>query len=193
MARPKEFVPEEALDKAMHTFWAKGYHDTSIRDLVRSTGVNQYGLYSTFTDKHGLFLAALDRYRDTVASAILSEMRGPETGLTVIRRAFDRALEIVQEANGHRGCLMCMTAVELAPHDSQAADRVSRSMALLRRGFRRAIKRAQQSGEIAPTKDPRALAEFLATTVFSAGMLMRAGQDDAYVKRHIRTALQTLI
>ncbi|MDJ0896698.1 MAG: helix-turn-helix domain-containing protein, partial [Alphaproteobacteria bacterium] len=41
----------------MHQFWAKGYHDTSIRDLVERTGVNYYGLYGEFESKRGLFLA----------------------------------------------------------------------------------------------------------------------------------------
>ncbi|MGH8569521.1 MAG: TetR/AcrR family transcriptional regulator, partial [Gammaproteobacteria bacterium] len=33
MARPREFDLEEVLDKAVETFWSKGYEATSIRDL----------------------------------------------------------------------------------------------------------------------------------------------------------------
>ena len=77
MARPREFDADEALDKAMHLFWAKGYYDTSIRDLVEATGVNYYGLYGTFESKHGLFLAALDRYRAKVTSQIVRELNRP--------------------------------------------------------------------------------------------------------------------
>ena len=75
MARPKEFEPQEALDKAMRQFWAKGYHDTSIRDLTARTGVNQYGLYGVFGNKLGLYLSALDRYRDTVTAEALEMLR----------------------------------------------------------------------------------------------------------------------
>lgn len=176
----------------MHTFWAKGYHDTSIRDLVSSTGVNQYGLYSVFEDKHGLFLAALDRYRDTVTSTILQELRQAGAGRAAIARAFDRVLEIGREADGHSGCLMCATAVELGPHDGQAADKVARHMALLRDAFRDAIERAQQSGEIAKDKDAAAVAEYLTTSVYSIGLLARAGQGVGYIKRYIRSVLETL-
>ena len=176
----------------MHTFWAKGYYDTSIRDLVTSTGVGPYGLYSTFEDKHGVFMAALDRYRETVTRAILVELETPD-GLAAIRCAFDRALEIMGKDRGHLGCLMCTTAVELAPHDSQAADRVRRHMALLSKAFRGAVERGQQKGDVPKRKDAAALAEYLTTSLYSIGMLMRAGQSAAYVKRYARTVIEGLV
>ena len=86
MARPKEFDPEDALDKAMQQFWAKGYHDTSIRDLVDRTGVNYYGLYAAFENKRGLFLAALDRYRDTITTEIIGELKRSGTSLELTIR-----------------------------------------------------------------------------------------------------------
>lgn len=191
MPRPKEFDPEDALEKAMHTFWAKGYYDTSVRDLVTATGVGPYGLYSTFEDKHGLYLAALDRYRDTVTRALLDELK-TQDGLVAIRSAFDRALEIMRKDHEHIGCLMCMTAVELAPHDRQAADKVARHMALLTKAFRGAVEQAMRAGDIKDGKDPETLAEYLTTTLYSTGVLLRAGQSAAYVQRHVRTALDGL-
>ncbi len=192
MARPKEFDPDEALEQAMHVFWAQGYHDTSIRDLVKATGVNQYGLYSTFEDKHGLFLAALDRYRDKVGLSIIRELKREGSGLGAIRRAFDRILEFTQLSNGHKGCLMCTTAVELGPFDEQAAAKVAENMGAIRLAFKEAIERAQRSGEIGEDRDAKALAEFLTTTVYSVGVLMRAGASRAYVVRHVQTALGSM-
>ncbi|MEM7184582.1 MAG: hypothetical protein AAF518_27045 [Spirochaetota bacterium] len=46
MARPKEFDPDEALERAMHQFWAKGYHESSIRDLVQYLLESLYSLSS---------------------------------------------------------------------------------------------------------------------------------------------------
>jgi len=192
MARPKEFAPDDALDKAMHMFWAKGYYDTSIRDLVTATGVNPYGLYATFKDKRGLFLAALDHYQATVTSAIGQALEQPDGGLGAIGKAFDHVLRITRDAHGHSGCLMCMTAVELAPHDAMAADRVAANMTRLRDAFLGAVRRAQRKGEIDPGKDAEALAEFLATSVYSIGMLRRAGRNSAYVNRYVQTALEGL-
>lgn len=192
MARPKEFDPTDALDKAMAVFWAKGYHDTSIRDLVDATGVNYYGLYSTFDDKHGLFLAALDRYRDTVTRQILAILDQPGSPISAIRQAFDGVVMTTSPTDGHRGCLMCNTAVELTPFDKAVAKRVRKNMDVLRDAFRGAVVRAREIGEVAEDKDVDALAEFLAMTVYSISVLARTGATEAQVRRYVQTALETL-
>jgi hypothetical protein len=45
--RVKLFKEEEALTKAMMIFWKKGYHDTSIQDLVDHLGINRASLLYT--------------------------------------------------------------------------------------------------------------------------------------------------
>ena len=39
MGRPKEFDREEVLQKALHTFWQKGYDATTLPDLLESMGI----------------------------------------------------------------------------------------------------------------------------------------------------------
>ena len=62
MARPREFDESEVLDAAIAAFWRGGYAATSISDLQAATGLSRGSLYKAFGYKHGLFLAALDRY-----------------------------------------------------------------------------------------------------------------------------------
>ena len=189
MPRPSEFEPEEALDKAMQTFWSKGYHDTSIRDLVARTGVNYYGLYGEFDSKHGLFLAALDRYRETVTAGILQELEKPGPARRVIEGAFDHLLARLKTPDGRVGGLVWNAAVELAPHDAEVAAKVRAHMKLLRNAFRAKLAEGQKGkdrGELG------AKAEFLATTTYSLGVLARFGCKDDYLRRHVRTALSAL-
>ena len=176
----------------MHQFWAKGYHDTSIRDLVERTGVNYYGLYGEFDSKHGLFLAALDHYQRTVTAEALGELRKPGPIRRAIARTFERLAKATLTPDGRVGCMMCNTAIEVAPSDAEAAAKVQAHTKFLRDAFRQKLKEAQGSGDLSEDKDVGALAEFLATTVYSAGFLMRSGHSDAYVARHIRTALSML-
>lgn len=189
MARQREFDPEDALDKAMHQFWAKGYFDTSIRDLIARTGVNYYGLYDAFENKHGLFLAALDHYRDTVTAEIAGQINRPGPLAEALKQALEHTLDLLQTPDGRVGCLMCNSAVEVAPHDPSVAARVRDHMALLRAAFADRLAAAQAHGELAADVKIEPLAEFLTTTVYSIGLLVRAGQDDTYIRRHIRTAL----
>ncbi len=69
----------------MQAFWRKGYEATSIQDLVEQMGINRFSLYDTFGDKHRLYLAALDRYRQKVASESLACLEHSHKGLTAIR------------------------------------------------------------------------------------------------------------
>jgi len=66
VVRPREFILEEVLDKAVETFWSKGYEATSIQDLVENMGIQRGSLYAAFGDKQCLFLTVLDRYRKMV-------------------------------------------------------------------------------------------------------------------------------
>ena len=63
MARPREFDVDDALDRAMNVFWAKGYEATSMSDLMAAMDLSKSSLYDTFGSKHELFLSALQRYK----------------------------------------------------------------------------------------------------------------------------------
>src|SRR2546430_17047781 len=98
MARPKEFNPETALDKAIELFWRKGYEATSIEDLVASMDINRGSLYETFGDKQKLFLACMDRYCNGMAAIRLSLLNQPRPALAAIRRCIRRELHLTAAA-----------------------------------------------------------------------------------------------
>jgi len=192
MGRAKEFEPKDAIAKAMHLFWKKGYYDTSIRDLVDHTGVNPYGLYSVFSDKRGIFLAAIAQYQETVTREIVTALNRPASARDGIRAAFERAHKLLKPNQGHVGCFMCNTAIELAPHDKEVAQIVNRHLQRLQAEFLTALTNAQSAKEIAADKDLNALSEYFAAAAYALGMLLRAGMSQAYVRRHIDTTLTLL-
>ena len=107
----------------------------------------------------------------------------------LFRQLFDRLLNLTKTTDGQVGCFMCNTAVELAPSDAEAAAKVQAHMKLLRDAFLSKLSEGQNAGELAEGKDIGALAEFLATTAYSVGFLLRSGCSVDYVRRHVRTAL----
>ncbi len=62
MARPKTYVREEVIDKAMELFWRLGYEGAHLAALVEHTGLNRFSLYKEFGGKAGLYEAALERF-----------------------------------------------------------------------------------------------------------------------------------
>jgi TetR/AcrR family transcriptional repressor of nem operon len=98
MAGVKQFDRDEVLDRAMAAFWTRGYEATSIDDLVEATGIGRGSLYSTFGDKRQLFLAALDRYWNTVGMEMFAELSDPDPR-HAIERMFDALIRRASNQN----------------------------------------------------------------------------------------------
>ena len=111
MGRPREFDFNDTLERAMQTFWAKGYEATSLDDLCTATGLGRSSLYAAFGDKQGLYLSTL-KHCETAAegrmTASLSDSQSPLNGIdTFIDRIIDdivagpgrRALSAIAQLN----------------------------------------------------------------------------------------------
>jgi TetR/AcrR family transcriptional regulator, transcriptional repressor for nem operon len=188
--RTKEFEPGEALDAAMQLFWRNGYAATSIRDLLDGMGIGYGSLYNTFGDKHALFLACLDRFRELRTSWIDEVLE--DSGLSGIEEVFWRTVDGLVGFEPRRGCLLANTAVELGPHDAEVAAKISRYVRHTEAVFERAVIRAQEAGEISADRDPRALARFLVNALHGLRVLARVGTDRAVLEDVVRVALDVL-
>lgn len=72
------------LQSAAASFADKGYHDTSIRDISKATGVSLSGLYYYFRSKEELLFLIMDHCFGTVledARVLLAEEKEPERRL----------------------------------------------------------------------------------------------------------------
>jgi TetR/AcrR family transcriptional repressor of nem operon len=193
MARPKEFDPNQALDKAMHVFWHKGYEATSMEDLLTAMNLNRGSLYDTFGDKRELFLKAMDRY--CTGGGIgdrISILNQPGPALPLIRRFINAMLEFGLSDPLRRGCMITNTVMELAPHEKDIARKVAGRLQMTEEAFFKLLARAKQEGELAKDKDPRALARVLVTMMQGTIVMIKAGTPADVVKQTARTALAIL-
>jgi TetR/AcrR family transcriptional repressor of nem operon len=193
MSRPKEFNPDDAIEKAMHVFWHKGYEATSMEDLLSAMNLNRGSLYDTFGGKRKLFLKAMDRYctGDGVGSRFsLLHQTGP--ALPLIRRFIDAMLEFGLSDPQRRGCLITNTVMELAPHEKDIGKKLSERIQMLEDAFFKLLARAKQEGELAKDKDPRALARVLVTMMQGTIVMIKAGTPADVVRQTSETALSIL-
>ena len=72
--RTRQFDVDEALDRALEVFWARGYEGATLPELTRAMGINRPSLYAAFGNKEQLFRKALDRYQ-TGPMSFLTEAR----------------------------------------------------------------------------------------------------------------------
>ena len=190
MPRTKDFEPQEALDAAMYLFWRKGYEAVSMRELLDAMSIGRGSFYGTFGDKHALFLAALDRFREVRTSWIEEVLE--ESGLEAIEEVFRRSVDGLVESEVRRGCLLANSAIELAPHDPEVAGRIYRYIGRSEDVFESALTRAREAGEISADSDLKALARFLVNTLHGLRVLARAGSDREVLDDAVSVALGVL-
>ena len=189
MARPRQFNPDELLKVAMLVFWEKGYEATSIRDIVARSGVNQFGIYSLYGDKTGLFLAVLDRYRDTIVEGVFGVVERPDAGLEAIRNYFANLIEAHSVTFRAMGCLMTNSIADGAADDAAIRERTRLHFERLRTGFARALENARRGGSVRADVDSAEAAEYLAVTVQGLAMFSRVNPDRTALQRYVDMAL----
>lgn len=193
MPRPKEFNPDQVLEKAMHIFWHKGYEATSMEDLLKAMDINRGSLYATFGDKRELFLKAMDLYCSGGGiGSRLSILNQPGPALSLIRQFIDRMLEFGLSDPLRRGCMITNTVMELAPHEKDIARKVAGRLQMAEEALFKLLTRAQQEGELGSEKDPRALARVLVTMMQGTIVMIKAGTPADIVKQTAKAALSIL-
>lgn len=192
VGRPREFNVEEVLDKAVETFWSKGYEATSIQDLVDGMGIHRGSLYAAFGDKQRLFLTVLDHYRKVVVRKLLDILDGQASGKAAIRQFFANVVEHVMSGGPLRGCLVTNSAVERGLNDPQTAKKVGACLTQLEDGFHKTLVRAQGAGEIDPQRDPRALARYLTSSLQGLLVIGKVRSDRMVLEDVVKETLRAL-
>lgn len=190
MARPKEFDRDEALDRALDVFWAKGFEATSVQDLVDATGVQRQSLYDTFGDKHALYLTALRRYGDRTAEWASTLERPPGSPLAQLRKTF---LWAAQDGTPDgRGCMLVNASQERAGACPEVQACVQQSVRRLERAFLALIEHARDAGEVPAGIDARGAARTLVTLLWGLRAMTRGQTSEAWLRSVVDSSLGLL-
>lgn len=188
----KNFDVEQALNRAMQTFWARGYEATSIQDLVNATGVNRASLYATYGDKREIFLASLKKYDSSVRKKMLSELSNADRPREAIEAVFDKFISQSSNANANWGCLITNTALELAAHDAEIARFVNAAQDDMARFFEGMIERGKIAGQIDAQVDAGQLARMILAILLGLLVMLRSRPDANYLNEIKSSALSLL-
>ncbi len=161
MPRTKTFEEQEALQKAMHTFWKKGYHATSMQNLVDAMGINRASLYDTFGGKRALFDRAFELYRATNTAGLKRFLESQESVREGFRQLFANA--IAESQSDRKGCFVVNVTTELLPADEALQATLQANKAAFTEVFHQFLKRGMERGEIAEGKDLRAISGMIFT------------------------------
>ncbi len=177
MPRKKQFEVDEALTKAMREFWGRGYHPTSMQDLVDGMGIGRGSIYDTFGSKRGLFMRSLDHYIKVVTSALQDMLANSTSPSESILNVFEGAIAALVVGGSRDGCFVINTAAELAAHDDEVAEVVTELFRETEQVFRALIEQGQELGEIPRAVDPVLTARSLLSLYIGLRILTRSNPD----------------
>lgn len=173
--RPREFDRDQALDRAVSTFWTCGYDGASLGALTDSMGINRPSLYSTFGNKHELFMDAIDRYATTIGCRPGRSLYSEPDIRLAMPAFFAELIDCAASDNGPGGCLIANVATEQAAKDPEVRTKVARMMAETDSLIADRLRIAQNAGELSQKLDPQALARVIVAMMQCLATRARVG------------------
>jgi len=108
--RPKGFIPDEALDRAVEMFWEHGYEGVDVDRIASAVNVTKPALYRAFGDKPTLLLKAVERYTMTYGAPRMAAFQA-EPDIHKAVTAFCEATVNIATGGARGGCMMAAAAM----------------------------------------------------------------------------------
>jgi TetR/AcrR family transcriptional regulator, transcriptional repressor for nem operon len=181
MARTKAFDTEAVLDRAVNIFWTKGYHATSLEDLVSGLEISRSSLYDTYSDKHTLYLATLKRYQFQTLEKIVSMLARAfpivpsiEAILNIVISESSRSPKSRKSDSCTKGCFIVNSMIEFGENDAGVAAIIHDNNERFISALESALERGQKAGEITQASSSRSLAEFIFIAIIGMRVLAKS-------------------
>lgn len=171
--RKERNTREKILTAAIQLFWAKGFGETSLSDVIESAQVNPGSFYYFFKSKENLLIAVLERYKELLHSVLLAPVY--EKFSDPLDRVFGllaRYREAILATGCTYGCPIGRLSLEIAPE-------YDRAHALLAQNFSAWTDEVRKNLEAARERFPKSvdferLAHFVLTVMEGGVMQSRS-------------------
>jgi AcrR family transcriptional regulator len=174
--RPREFNRDEALGRAMHLFWARGYEGISLAELQRAMGgIRAPSFYAAFGSKEALFRETVALYNATQGAPMVKALASESTARAAIEGLLRAAVRSFCQAGKPRGCFIVLGAVNCTSANA-GVEAFMRDQRDFREGVIRArLERGVAEGDLPPSTDVLALAAFCSSLVNGLSVQARDG------------------
>lgn len=160
--RPASFKHDEALEKAMHVFWAHGYEGASLAALTEAMGINKPSMYAAFGSKEELFRKAVQKYLSGPACFVAESMKEP-TAKQIALRLLTGAAEFLTSGEHPHGCMVIQGALSCG----EGAEHIQQELIAQRHAYEAALatrfEQCRSAGDLPADSDVAGLARFIAT------------------------------
>jgi AcrR family transcriptional regulator len=173
--RTREFDREQALQKAMNLFWARGYDAVSMADLRAELGITQASLYAAFGSKEQLFREAVDLYRRTSGFSTTRALAAGANAREAILAMLQAAVDAFSAPGAPGGCLLILGATNCAVENMAVQDHLLSIRRQISQSILERLKRGQHDGDVPKAAPIVALAAYYSTVLHGLALQSRDG------------------
>lgn len=192
MPKTKQFDEAAVLQKARNVFWKQGYNGTSMDQLVKATGLSRSSIYDTFGDKHGLYIASLNAYKNEQYREMIATIPATLSARKKIEWLFRSNVNSSLDDRQRKGCFMLNTTTELANIDNSVNKIVCNNMSAMEELFTSLVKEGQVKGEINKRFTAKALGRHLLSSFNGLTLSGQTKPDKSMLEDIVRISLSVL-
>lgn len=182
--RPKIFDEHQAIEKATEVFRAKGYDASSADELLNAMGIGKGSFYHAFKGgKQELYIRSIEQFSEGFTKRIDAELSKSDNEIELIKTFFLQ-LSKTPDCDKESGCYLGNALVQLSEKDIEAKHISAHLLKNLQHTFKKAIKKAQDSGQMKNTEDPEILAWHL-TNLWNGLHVTRRMENSSQILRSI--------
>lgn len=187
--RPRQFDPDDALDKAMGVFWRHGYEGATVDELTTAMGINRPSLYAAFGGKEELFRKVLDRYTNGPAGYIAVAVALP-TAREAVESLFAGTLRMLFDKKHPGGCLVVQAALACG----EGSEVIRQELAAVRveglKAIRERFEKGRAAGELPADTDCEVLARYFVTVLHGLSVQATSGATRQQLERVVEIVLR---
>lgn len=163
---------ERIVMAAMALFQEKGYHSTSIADILGKAGANSGSLYHFFPAKQDLLTAVLDTYLEGIYPMLLDPAwEGIGDPIEKIFALLGRYRQLLSETECFYGCPIGNLALEMHEPDPPVRQKLAANFSAWSQAIEKCLESA--ADRLPADLDRQALAQFVLTTMEGGVMQAR--------------------
>jgi len=163
MARNARYDRQTALEKAVHLFWERGYHATSMKQIEQALDMRPGSIYATFGSKDQLFSEALDAYA-AQGQSLLSSLQNRQNSIIDGLQSYLQNIAIACHPGSpepSKACMLVKTLLEASYTHNSISGQANELLKGVEMSIADALHIALDRGELKPSTDCDRLARFI--------------------------------
>jgi len=189
VGRIKTYDEDVVIQSALDCFWKNGYENTSVRQLEKEMGINQFSIYASFKSKSNLYQIVLKKYIDKLNKSYLSKLSKDDSTIIDVERFLIKFGTDMITKKIPGGCLMVSSILNYNKFNKNIQSVIDEFVDLMSIHFKNALENSKEKGLININSSIKKEVKYLLGTTQSISVMhqhMTIRELKDYVKNSIK-------